>query len=366
MSKVSAADYADILLSDRPLIDLRAPIEFNKGAFEQSVNLPLMTDSERAAVGTCYKKSGQMAAIELGHKLVQGKVKAQRQQAWAEFIAAHPDTYLYCFRGGLRSQISQQWLKEIGINLPFIEGGYKGMRGFLMQQTEQIAAALSMWIVGGMTGCGKTDFLKLRQDQIDLEGLANHRGSSFGRQINEQPAQISFENTLAVQLMRHQRQGHQHLVLEDESRLIGRISIPLEMHNLMQQSPLVLLEVTQEDRISRIVRDYVIDIEVAFVARDGEEEGRRNFETHLLSALDRIHKRLGDLAHRELRISMEQALQAQRQGRFDLHRDWIERLLTDYYDPMYRHQLKSRQQRIAFKGTHQEAHEWLDAKLAHQ
>ncbi|WP_417348187.1 tRNA 2-selenouridine(34) synthase MnmH [Ferrimonas sp.] len=360
MKSLSADHYRELLLSERPLIDLRAPVEFAKGAFPNSVNLPLMNDQERAAVGTCYKREGQMAAIELGHKLVQGKVKVQRQQAWKAFLDSHPDAILYCFRGGLRSELSQQWIAEVGHERPFIEGGYKGMRTFLMEQTDSITATTPMWIIGGMTGCGKTDFLKLRQDMVDLEGLANHRGSSFGRQVTEQPSQIDFENALAVQLMRHQQAENRHLVLEDESRLIGRVSLPLEMHERMQSAPLVLLEVSQQDRIERILRDYVINIAADFMARDGEEQGFLNFREHLLSAMDRIRKRLGDERHRELRATMEQGFDDQQHGNMDAHRHWIDALLSQYYDPMYRHQLEKRRERVAFSGDHQAVHQWLD------
>lgn len=94
-----------LFVDDVPLMDMRAPVEFAKGAFPGVVNLPLMTDDERHKVGTCFKQQGQAAAIALGHQLVNGAVKQQRLEAWAAFAKAHPDGYLYCFRGGLRSQI---------------------------------------------------------------------------------------------------------------------------------------------------------------------------------------------------------------------------------------------------------------------
>src|SRR5690606_18901553 len=102
---VDCSDYKRIFLQDLPLIDTRAPIEFAKGAFPAAINLPLMTDSERQKVGTCYKQQGQQAAIELGHSLVRGKIKDERVAAWADFARANPQGLLYCFRGGLRSQI---------------------------------------------------------------------------------------------------------------------------------------------------------------------------------------------------------------------------------------------------------------------
>ena len=100
-----------------PLIDLRAPAEFALGAFPGAVNLPLLTDAERAAVGTRYKRCGQQAAIALGEELVSGAVRDARIEAWRGFITAHPTTLLYCWRGGLRSQIAQEWLRDVGVDV---------------------------------------------------------------------------------------------------------------------------------------------------------------------------------------------------------------------------------------------------------
>src|SRR5262245_52432126 len=100
----NTSNYRGLFLDDVPMMDARAPVEFSKGAFPRVVNLPLMNDSERQQVGTRYKQQGPDAAITLGHQLVSGHTKAQRIEAWAAFACAHPDGYLYCFRGGLRSQ----------------------------------------------------------------------------------------------------------------------------------------------------------------------------------------------------------------------------------------------------------------------
>lgn len=165
-------DYQRIFLEDVPLIDVRAPIEFQQGAFPLAVNLPLMNDRERQMVGTCYKQQGQQAAIALGHSLVNGKLRAQRTQAWVEQVVRQPTGYLYCFRGGLRSQLVQQWLHEAGINYPRIMGGYKALRHFLLTTLES-AMTLPMVIVGGNTGCGKTLLINEMAAGIDLENLAH-------------------------------------------------------------------------------------------------------------------------------------------------------------------------------------------------
>ena len=155
----NSSNYRDIFLNDIPLMDMRAPVEFTKGAFPNAINLPLMTDIERQKVGTCYKQHGQEAAIALGHQLVGGKVKAERVEAWSAFARANPHGYLYCFRGGLRSQIVQQWLKDAGIDYPRVFGGYKAMRTFLIETTQQAVAECDFVIVGGMTGTGKTEVI---------------------------------------------------------------------------------------------------------------------------------------------------------------------------------------------------------------
>lgn len=121
-------NYYDILRQQPSMLDLRAPVEFNKGAFSHSYNLPLMSDSERAAVGTCYKQQGQQAAITLGHELVAGDIKQSRIASWQGFTQAHPNGMLYCARGGLRSQIVQQWLADTGVIYPRIKGGFKALR----------------------------------------------------------------------------------------------------------------------------------------------------------------------------------------------------------------------------------------------
>jgi len=125
-------DFRQLFLQNVPLMDVRAPVEFAKGAFPQAVNLPLMNDSERQKVGTRYKQQGQAAAIALGHQLVRGKLKAARIDAWLAQVQAAPEGYLYCFRGGLRSQLVQQWLSEAGVQYPRVIGGYKAMRRFLI------------------------------------------------------------------------------------------------------------------------------------------------------------------------------------------------------------------------------------------
>lgn len=109
----SREPFAGLFTSGLPLMDTRAPVEFGRGSFPSAISLPLMNDEERAAVGTCYKNSGQDAAIALGHNIVSGDIKATRIQAWADYVRAHPDAYLFCFRGGYAHRLcSNGWQKR--------------------------------------------------------------------------------------------------------------------------------------------------------------------------------------------------------------------------------------------------------------
>lgn len=344
--------YRELFLNDAPLMDARAPIEFSKGAFPGALNLPLMNDEERHQVGICYKQHGQEAAIALGNKLVSGQIKEERLQAWAQFTQAHPDGYLYCFRGGLRSQITQTWLREeAGIRYPRVLGGYKAMRGFLLNNLEQTVSSARFQILGGMTGTGKTDVLQQLDHSLDLEGYAHHRGSSFGKHATAQPSQIDFEHHLSIAMLKKTAQGHQGFVLEDESQTIGRCSLPLNLYRGMQQWPLIWLEDSLENRITRIVRDYVQNLHAEFTQQSDPQTGFALFAEQLRQSLSRITKRLGHQRYQQLAAIMDAALQEQeRSGALNGHRDWIRGLLTQYYDPMYSYQREQKADRVIFQG----------------
>lgn len=352
-----------LFVDDVPLMDMRAPVEFAKGAFPGVVNLPLMTDDERHKVGTCFKQQGQAAAIALGHQLVNGAVKQQRLEAWAAFAKAHPDGYLYCFRGGLRSQIVQGWLKEAGIHYPKVVGGYKAMRTLLLETTQQAVAQCDFVLLGGLTGTGKTDVLLKLDNVLDLEGHANHRGSSFGKRATAQPAQIDFENALAIDVLKKRQRGIEQFVLEDEGRIVGSCAVPLELYKGMHQYRLVWLEDSFDNRVQRILRDYVINLCGEFVALHGEESGPQLFAERMRQSMANIHKRLGGERFQRLYGLLEQALDEQlRSGDVGLHRGWIEGLLNEYYDPMYAYQREAKASRIEFAGDALEVREYLKAR----
>ena len=352
-------DYRDIFLNDRPMMDTRAPVEFIKGAFPGVVNLPLMNDDERQRVGTCYKQQGQQAAIVLGHQLVSGKVLEERLARWTEFAQANPDGYLYCFRGGLRSQLVKQVLKdESGIDYPRIGGGYKAMRTFLLETVDQAVEQCDFVLLGGLTGSGKTEVINQLNNGLDLEGHANHRGSSFGKRATGQPSNIDFENRLAVDVLKKRARGIEQFVLEDESRMIGSCALPLNLHRGMQVYPMVWLEESLENRVERVLREYVTDLCAQFAVAFGES-GFERFAERLTQSLANIHKRLGGERYQRLHALMQAALAEQaRSGSVDLHRGWIVGL-REYYDPMYAFQREKKGARIEFAGEQAAVVEYL-------
>jgi len=360
----NSADYCHIFLNDVPMMDMRAPVEFAKGAFPNVINLPLMNDLERQKVGTCYKQQGQQAAIALGHQLVSGETKDQRIAAWAAFAQANPEGYLYCFRGGLRSQIAQQWLKdEAGIQFPKVMGGYKAMRNFLFETTQSAVAECDFVLIGGLTGTGKTEVLQVLDNALDLEGHANHRGSSFGKRATGQPAQIDFENRLAIDVLKKRAGGIEQFVLEDEGRIVGSCSLPLELYQGMQQFPMVWLEDSFDNRVERILADYVTHLCAEFVALYGAEQGFKLFAERLNQSMGNILKRLGGERYQRLSALLLQALEEQqRSAEVDLHRGWISGLLNEYYDPMYAFHRDSKAERIEFSGNQVEVREYLRAR----
>lgn len=336
------------------MLDVRAPVEFAQGSFPSAVNLPLMNDDERQAVGLTYKQQGQDAAIALGHSLVNGATKDARVQQWLRFATANPTGVLYCFRGGLRSQISQQWLAEAGINFPRILGGYKAMRQYLITAFEDNVAHTAFTVVGGLTGCGKTDVIRALEGKLDLEGIARHRGSSFGGRAESQPTQIDFENQLSIHLLRLLDQGLHDVAIEDESNLVGRCAIPLVLRTKSQSSPLVWVTAPLEERVERILRDYIIDLHDDYVKAFGQDEGRAKYHAHLNKSLYNLRKRLGLARFDELNSYLNEALHSQMSGgEFDLHKRWIEPLLTQYYDPMYAYQRQQKVNKPHFEGDAQ-------------
>ncbi len=348
-------DFKSIVLNNTPLLDVRAPVEFKRGAFLNAVNLPIMDDEERHLVGTCYKNSGNEKAVELGHQLVSGDVRERRIMAWMEFMDANPNALLYCFRGGQRSKISQMWLHEHGREIARLKGGYKAFRNFLIQSLDEAHGYFKPIILGGRTGCGKTLQLKEISNAVDLEALANHRGSSFGQKITPQTSQIDFENNLAYAMIQKIEQGAKYLVFEDEGKHIGSVFMPNSFISAMQEAPLLVLETPMDERVEITLREYVIEAQNIYGA-----EGFLEWENSIKNSMKRIEKRLGNEKYRVTSSLFEEALHEQiKSGSYEKYKDWVEYLLREYYDPMYDYQIEKRSQRVVLRGTASEVKEYI-------
>ena len=351
-------DYRALFLTPTPMIDLRAPAEFARGAFPSACSLPLMTDDERARVGICYQERGQQAAIALGHELVAGDTRQQRLDDWLAFAHRYPEGYIYCFRGGLRSEIVQSWLAEAGMAYPRVTGGYKAMRRFLIDELERSIDAAELVLIAGKTGSGKTRVIEALAASVDLEGLARHRGSSFGHLLEPQPGQIDFENALSIDLMKCLAVGRPRVFVEDEGHLIGRLSVPPVLRAKMLEAPMIIVDEPISSRVTTVLDDYIFDLGERYALACGAEGPARHRE-QLLSGLDRIRKRLGGERHSLLSAMMNRAFENQwRDGDVAGHCEWIAALLEQYYDPMYEYQLSRRQGRALFRGSRQAVIGW--------
>ncbi|HHJ34844.1 MAG TPA: tRNA 2-selenouridine(34) synthase MnmH [Gammaproteobacteria bacterium] len=354
-------DYRSLLLNDIPLLDVRAPVEFDQGAFPSAENHPLINDKEREEIGIRYKTLGQDEAVELGHELVQGRTRDERIRHWQNFIEKNPQGVLYCFRGGMRSKISQQWIYEhTGVIYPRIKGGYKAMRRYLLDELDTSVANIHPVMLGGRTGIGKTLLLRKIEQQIDLEGIYHHRGSVFGNHVTAQPSQIDIENKLSIELLKLRHRQFSHIVFEDEGTNIGSRGIPDVLAKKMKQSPLIILEASVEQRVDITFQEYITEALAEHLAHNGAEQGFDSWAEHLQTALDKIQRRLGGVRHKALKALLSDAIkQQQSTGDTARHKDWIRILLVDYYDPMYDFQTEKKSDRVIFKGQRDEVLAYL-------
>lgn len=358
---ITVSEFSPLFRNNRPLLDVRSSIEYQRGAFPNAYNLPLLTDIERKVVGIRFKEAGQAAAVKLGEELVSEDTRATRITLWSQYFDKNPTAALYCFRGGLRSKTAQKWLLTEGIDLPVIQGGYKALRRYCINILEKVAQQKNFIVIGGKTGCAKTHLLRNHRFILDLEGRANHRGSAFGHRIQSQPNQINFENQLAIDLIQLEFNETTTIFIEDESRAIGSLSVPLALHRSMSTSPLAVIEERLDFRVETILKDYINSNFLEYKIKEPARY-RKLFSNYLLSALSRIQRRLGDEHYVFVKNLMSRAVEEYDIKKSnELHRAWIKKLLDGYYDPMYEYQLAKKYSRIVFRGTGEEFLNWSKA-----
>ena len=329
-----------------PFIDVRAPSEFILGAVPTSKNLPILSNNERTEVGKMYKENGNEAAIEKGYSLVNGKIKDKRISNWIKFVKRNPQAQMYCARGGQRSKIAQNWLKEIGVDIDIVEGGFKALRNTCIEVLDSASSDNKEWIIiAGKTGSGKTKMIKQISNSIDLEGLANHRGSAFGGFETLQPTPVNFENNLAYQYLSI---SSNKIFIEDESKTIGRLVIPKKFFNKMNSSTLVLIQEPIENRIKNIYNEYV--------SKEIELTDEHKVLISLRSKLQKISKRLGGTNYKIVDNLIKDAFQ---KNDYNIHYEWIKTLLESYYDKMYDYQINQKKDRCIESGTWDEINHFL-------
>ena len=292
------------------MLDVRSPGEFARGHVPGAHNLPLFSDEERAAVGTLYKHRGRRAAVRHGLELVGPRLAVLAERA-AALAGDGADLRVHCWRGGLRSSSTAWLLETCDLPCTLLEGGYKSFRRWLRQD---LAQPRSLVLLGGHTGSGKTEVLHALRaagaQVLDLEGLAHHRGSSFGGLGQPcQPTTEQFENDIAMALQAVS--PHRVLWIEAESVQVGCCRVPPELFQQMEQAPLVALQRPDHERLDHLLATY------------GPMPRQE-----LMEATRRIGKRLGPQRTR-------QAVEAVAGGNLRL----ACQVILSYYDRTYAHSL---------------------------
>lgn len=242
------------LAEDIPVIDVRSPSEFNMGHIPGAINIPLFNDTERTAVGIKYKKEGRIPAILEGLRHTGPAMFSKLEQALKN--AKNGKLLVHCWRGGMRSE-AMAWLFSLGdIETEVLEGGYKSYRHYIL---DSLSEKRKMIILGGMTGSSKTHILRyldeIGQQVIDLEGIANHKGSAFGSLGQPpQPSTEQFANNLYTKWNKLQKDVP--LWMEDESRNIGSAFIPDSFYLNMQDATTIILMMDVKTRLPRLLEEY--------------------------------------------------------------------------------------------------------------
>jgi tRNA 2-selenouridine synthase len=307
-----------------PVFDVRSPAEYAQAHIPGTHSLPLFSDEERKVVGTAYKQQSREQAIKLGLDFFGPKMRAMVEQVEGILKSAKGKgkisnaVLVHCWRGGMRSG-AVAWLLDVyGFEVYLLEGGYKTYRNWVLQQFEKDYA---IRIVGGYTGSGKTPVMQQLQKNgeqiIDLEGLANHKGSAFGGLGQPpQPRQEMFENLLATALhLSFSDEIKKTVWLEDESQRIGILNIPLMFWQTMRTKPVYFLDIPFEQRLEYITAEY-----------GGHDKEK------LVNAIIRIQKRLGPL---ETKTAIGCLLENDYKECF--------RILLGYYDKLYGKALLNRE-----------------------
>ncbi len=281
---VTSLEVEDFLLTGISLVDVRSPGEYRQGHLPGATNIPLFSDEERASVGTAYTKESAEEAWRLGYRYVLPKLEDFIHAA--EALAPERKLGVYCWRGGLRSATFADHLSLNGFReVITIRGGYKAYRNLVLRFFD---TPLRLEIIGGYTGSGKTSIIpylcRKGHQAVDLEALANHKGSAFGS-MGRQPTVEQFENNL-FETFRH-LDLTRPVWLEDESRNIGGVTLPPGLYRQMLDSEVFFLDIPRSERITRLVEEYK-NQEISLLADPIARISRRMGEQNAGEALQRL------------------------------------------------------------------------------
>ena len=307
------------LAGDYPIVDVRTPAEFMQGRIPVAHNIPLFTDAERKSVGTTYKTKGRQPAILEGLDYAGSRLKSYILEARKLASANH--LLIHCWRGGMRSSAMAWLFQTYGFQCHVLKDGYKSFRNFALSYFER---QFPFVVIGGLTGSGKTEVLRslagMGEQILDLEGLSHHKGSAFGhlgelaQNTNEQ-----FENEVFWNLF--SLDNSKIIWVEDESRNIGKNTLPGGIYEGIRNAPLIFLDVPMKERILRLVEEYA-----AYP------------DDQIIASIEKISTRLGGKTTGE-------AIEA-------IHSRDYQRstgLILGYYDKTYRFGLEKREENKVHK-----------------
>ncbi len=297
------------------IIDVRSPCEYSVEHIPEAVNIPLFTDQEREVIGTIYAVEGESIARRKALVMVAPKIPELLDAILSRRIGGAP-LVIHCWRGGLRSEAVASCLSIIGVDCWRLTGGFKAWRKELLSEFADDQYTFSMVVLHGHTGVGKTDILRhlagLGHSVLDLEHLANHRGSVFGAlKLGSQPTQKNFDAAV-WQTVRSFPPGL--VFVEAEGKKVGKLSLPLFVYGRMEKAARVLVNGSLDARVKRIISDYTED---NFLPPESRQSA--------LQSLEAIKGRLGG----------ENLLDIKRLLELDDFYNVVATLLKEYYDPMY-------------------------------
>lgn len=302
--------FEESLTLDNPLyVDVRSPGEYDDDHIPSAVNLPIFDNEERREVGTLYKMAGRDTAVLRGTE-IGGRRIGEIINRLSEY--RERDIVIYCARGGMRSGSVASLINSLGISTYRIRDGYKSYRRYVNDRLSVIKIRPGIFILQGLTGAGKTELIKALENSIDLEGMAGHRSSVFGGIGLAQKSQKSFETELLRRI--EELENAPYVVIEGESRKVGNLHIPDNIFSQMREGNFIYIDTPLERRISIIRDEY------------------NSFQEHerVIEIVNSLRGKLGN-RKADMLVDLYGA------DRID---EFIEILLLDYYDVLYKHSLE--------------------------